>query len=166
MALVARLAGAIAAMALLGGCGGHSDAADTTAPQESAVKHAVQAYFDSLGQNNLNAAVDAYTPDGVLESAGAETVQGTAALRAAYADTFQAIRFGQATHNYDEVRIYGDQAFVRTSSEVATTSLADDTESTDRYREFFILKKTDIGWKIDRYLNNKPTTPAPPPPAG
>jgi len=27
----------------------------------------------------------------------------------------------------------------------------------DRYREFFVLKRVGGQWKIDRYMNNKPT---------
>jgi uncharacterized protein (TIGR02246 family) len=124
--------------------------------QARAAQATVQAYFDALNQGDVDAAVAAYTPGGYLALQGAEDVQGTAALRTLYEGAFKAVRFN-ATHIFNEARVYGDEAFVRTTTDAPTTVIATGQVIPDRYREFFVLKKVGGQWKIDRYMNNKPT---------
>jgi len=121
------------------------------------VQAAVAAYFSALDKSDVDDAIGVYTPDAVMTLQGLETARGTAQLRTAYADAFKALRFA-GTHTYDEVRIYGDEAFVRTTSGSQTTVLATGEVMQERYREFFILKKVDGRWRIDRYMNNRPST--------
>ena len=115
------------------------------------------AYFSALDKSDLDGAIVAYTPDAVLTLQGLETAKGTAQLRKVYADAFKALRFA-STHTYDEVRVYGNEAFVRTTSGSQTTVLARGGVIQERYREFFILKKVDGQWRIDHYMNNRPSS--------
>ena len=124
---------------------------------KASVQAAVAAYFSALDKSDLDGAIAAYTPDAVLTLQGLETAIGTAQLRKVYADAFKALRFA-STHTYDEVRVYGDEAFVRTTSGSQTMVLATGEVMQERYREFFILKKVDGQWRIDRYMNNRPAS--------
>jgi len=124
--------------------------------QASTAQAGVQAYFDALNRGDVDAAVAVYTADGYFALQGAEDVQGTAALRTLYEGTFKAVRFN-ATYILNEVRVYGDEAFVRTTTDASVTVLATGQVIPDRYREFFVLKRVGGQWKIDRYMNNKPT---------
>jgi uncharacterized protein (TIGR02246 family) len=121
------------------------------------VQAAVAAYFSALDKSDVDDAIGAYTSDAVVTLQGLETARGTAELRKVYADAFKALRF-TSTHTYDEVRIYGDEAFVRTTSGSQTTVLATGEVMKERYREFFILKNVDGHWRIDRYMNNRPSS--------
>jgi len=125
-----------------------------TEQERASVQAAVAAYFSALDKSDLDGAIAAYTPDAVLTLQGLETAKGTAQLRKVYADAFKALRFA-STHTYDEVRVYGDEAFVRTTSGSQTTVLATGEVMQERYREFFILKNIDGQWRIDRYMNNR-----------
>ena len=152
------------AMCAVGGCtptapqgyATHQEANSSHAGQAGTAQAAVQAYFDALNRGDVDGAVAAYTADGYVALQGAEDVQGTAALRTLYEGTFKAVRFN-ATHILNEVRAYGDEAFVRTTTNASLTVVANERVIPDRYREFFVLKKVGGQWKIDRYMNNKPT---------
>jgi uncharacterized protein (TIGR02246 family) len=140
--------------------GAHETAGTGTPNSEqerASVQAAVAAYFSALDKSDVDDAIGAFTPDAMIALQGLETVRGTAHLRTAYADAFKALRFA-STHTYDEVRIYGDEAFVRTTSGSQTTVLATGEVMSERYREFFILKKVDGRWRIDRYMNNRPSS--------
>jgi uncharacterized protein (TIGR02246 family) len=128
-----------------------------TGQERASVQATVAAYFSALDKANLDGTMAAYTSDAVLTLQGLETAKGTAQLRKAYADAFKALRFA-STHTYDEVRVYGDEAFVRTTGGSQTTVLATGQVMQERYREFFILKKVDGQWRIDRYMNNRPSS--------
>jgi len=117
---------------------------------------AVEAYFDALNRSDVDAALAVYAADGYFALQGTEDVRGTAALRALYEGAFKAVRFN-TTHIYNEVRVYGDEAFVRTTTNASLTMVATGQVISDRYREFFVLKRVGGQWKIDRYMNNKPT---------
>ena len=133
------------------------DSTPNTKQEHASVQATVAAYFNALDKSDLDGAIAAYTPDAVLTLQGLETAKGTAQLRKVYADAFKALRF-TSTHTYNEVRVYGDEAFVRTTSGSQTTVLATGEVMQERYREFFILKKVDGQWRIDRYMNNRPSS--------
>lgn len=134
----------------------HQGASLSNTEQASTAQAAVEAYFDALNRGDVNAAVAVYAADAYFALEGAEDVQGTAALRALYEGTFKAVRFN-TTHVLNEVRVYGDEAFVRTTTNALLTVVATGQVIPDRYREFFVLKRVGGQWKIDRYMNNKPT---------
>ena len=128
-----------------------------TGQERASVQATVAAYSSALDKADLDGTIATYTSDAVLTLQGLETAKGTAQVRKAYADAFKALRFA-STHTYDEVRVYGDEAFVRTTSGSQTTVLATGQVMQERYREFFILKKVDGQWRIDRYMNNRPSS--------
>ena len=107
---------------------------------------AVQAYFDAAKAGDAAKAAYAFTSDGMAAIAGKPTADGTEALRKLFEDEFKAK--AERTHTFDETRTFGGEAaFVRTTSK----------EGDETYREFFLLKKTDSEWKIDRFMDNEPT---------
>lgn len=103
---------------------------------------AVQAYFDAAKAGEPDKAVEAFATDGMAAAEGKPTAQGTDALTTLFKELFKAKM--TATHTFDETRTIGEVAFVRTTS----------TEGTEKYREFFLLKKSGGEWKIERFINN------------
>lgn len=126
--------------------------ADNSTPEK-----ALRGYFDALNNSDLEAALALYNADGFLALTQQPDAHGTEQLRKTYAATFAAVKF-TTDHTFDEIREYGDEAFVRTSSVQPTTVtiLATGTVTEDAFREFFIMKRESDGWKIDRYMNNRP----------
>jgi ketosteroid isomerase-like protein len=103
---------------------------------------AVQAFFDAAKAGEADKAVEAFATDGLAAAEGKPTAQGTDALTTLFKDLFKTKMI--ATHTFDETRMVGEVAFVRTTS----------TEGSEKYREFFLLKKSDGEWKIERFMNN------------
>ena len=107
---------------------------------------AVQAFFDAAKAGDADKAANAFTSDGMAAMAGKPTADGTEALRKLFEEEFKAK--AERTHTFDETRTFGGEAaFVRTTSK----------EGDETYREFFLLKKSDSEWKIDRFMDNEPT---------
>ncbi|MEU7744486.1 nuclear transport factor 2 family protein [Nonomuraea sp. NPDC049158] len=103
---------------------------------------AVMAFFDAAKAGEPDKAVEVFATDGMAAVEGKPTAQGTDALTTLFKELFKAKMI--ATHTIDETRMMGDVAFVRTTS----------TEGSEKYREFFLLKKSGGEWKIERYINN------------
>ena len=103
---------------------------------------AVQAYFDGAKAGEADKAVEAFATDGMAAVQGKPTAQGTDALTTLFKELFKTKMM--ATHTFDETRMVGEVAFVRTTS----------TEGSEKYREFFLLKKSGGEWKIERFMNN------------
>ncbi|MCA2219950.1 nuclear transport factor 2 family protein [Nonomuraea aurantiaca] len=103
---------------------------------------AVQAYFDAAKAGEADKAVEAFATDGMAAVEGKPTAQGTDALTTLFKELFKTKMI--ATHTFDEARVVDGVAFVRTTS----------TEGSEKYREFFILKKSGGEWKIERFINN------------
>ncbi|WP_433517140.1 DUF4440 domain-containing protein [Nonomuraea sp. CA-143628] len=103
---------------------------------------AVEAFFDAAKAGEPDKAVEAFATDGMAAVEGKPTAQGTDALTTLFKELFKAKMI--ATHTFDETRMMGDVALVRTTS----------TEGSEKYREFFVLKKSGNEWKIERYINN------------
>jgi uncharacterized protein (TIGR02246 family) len=119
--------------------------------------HALLATYEtSLNAGDAARIEQLYTEDGVFMPAGFPTASGRAAVHGAYDGVFKNIRI--AIHfTVDELKVKGDLAYARTHSAGTSTVLATGASGPETNRELFIFARGKNGWKIARYLFNKPS---------
>lgn len=111
-------------------------------------------YEQSLNTSDAALAASCYAPDGIFMPAGLPTANGPE-LEGAYRQIFDAIRLDVA-FTIDELEVTSDQsayALTRSNGTQQVLGAADTTAESNR--EVFLLRNTDIGWKIARYMFNK-----------
>jgi uncharacterized protein (TIGR02246 family) len=112
-------------------------------------------YERSLNTSDATLAASCYTPDGVFMPTTLPTAAG-ADMEAAYRQIFDTIRL-DVTFTIDELEITSDHtAFALTRSNGTQTVLASGDNSEESNREIFVFRHTNTGWKIARYMFNKP----------
>jgi uncharacterized protein (TIGR02246 family) len=118
--------------------------------------HALLATYEtSLNAGDAARIEQLYTDDGVFMPASFPTASGRPAVRGAYDAIFKNIRI--AIHfTVDELKMNGDFAYARTHSAGTSTVVATGATGPEANRELFIFARTAGGWKIARYLFNKP----------
>ena len=113
-------------------------------------------YETSLNAGDAGRIEQLYTVDGVFMPAGLPTASGRPAVRATYDAIFKNIRI--AIHfTVDELKVKGDFAYARTHSVGTSTVVATGKSGPEKNRELFVFARTADGWKIARYLFNKPS---------
>ena len=113
-------------------------------------------YETSLNAGDAARIEQLYTVDGVFMPAGFPTASGRPAVRGAYDAVFKNIRI--AIHfTVDELKVKGDFAYARTHSAGTSTVVATGVTGPEANRELFVFARTPNGWKIARYLFNKPS---------
>ena len=113
-------------------------------------------YETSLNAGDAGRIEQLYTVDGVFMPAGFPTASGRPAVRGAYDGVFKNIRI--AIHfTVDELKVKGNFAYARTHSAGTSTVVATGVSGPEANRELFIFARTPQGWKIARYLFNKPS---------
>ncbi len=113
-------------------------------------------YETSLNAGDAARIEQLYTVDGVFMPAGFPTASGRPAVRGAYDAVFKNIRI--AIHfTVDELKVKGNFAYARTHSAGTSTVVATGASGPEANRELFIFARTADGWKIARYLFNKPS---------
>jgi len=119
--------------------------------------HTVLASYEtSLNAGDAGRIEQLYTVDGVFMPAGFPTAFGRPAVRATYDAIFKNIRI--AIHfTVDELKVKGNFAYARTHSAGTSTVIATGASGPEANRELFIFARTADGWKIARYLFNKPS---------
>jgi uncharacterized protein (TIGR02246 family) len=151
--LARKLAGSLLTVAVLSGI---AHAQPTTMPtiDHTSIEATLRAYAEALNASDAEAAVTAYSSDGVFMPTGAPTAIGTDALLGSYRFIFSQIRLN-VEFTVHEVVIDGDLAYAVTSSEGQQTVLATDTTGPEANRELFVLRREGDRWKIARYMFNK-----------
>ena len=118
--------------------------------------HALLATYEtSLNAGDAGRIEQLYTEDGVFMPAGFPTASGRPAVRGAYDAVFKSIRI-TVHFAIDELKVKGDFAYARTHSVGTSTVVATGATGPETNRELFIFARTGNGWKIARYLFNKP----------
>jgi uncharacterized protein (TIGR02246 family) len=113
-------------------------------------------YETSLNAGDAARIEQLYTVDGVFMPAGFPTASGRPAIRGTYDAIFKNIRIG-IHFTVDELKVKGDFAYARTHSAGTSTVVATGASGPEANRELFIFARTRDGWKIARYLFNKPS---------
>ncbi len=112
-------------------------------------------YEQSLNTSDAALAASCYTPDGMFMPTTLPTAQG-ADMEGAYRQIFDAIRL-DVTFTIDELEIASDHdAYALTRSNGTQTVLATGDQTAESNREIFLFRHTDTGWRIARYMFNKP----------
>lgn len=112
-------------------------------------------YEQALKTSDAALAASCYTTDGIFMPSTLPTAEG-AGMEGAYRQIFGAIRL-DVTFTIDELQITGDHsAYALTRSRGTQTVLATGESTPESNREIFLFHRTDIGWKIARYMFNKP----------
>ncbi len=145
-------------------CGCYSEAQPTnltvnTMEERNAIEATLKKYEAALNASDVAGVLALYAEDGVFMPTEAPTAVGKEQIRAAYEHVFGTIKF-DIVFSIDEIVQHGDFAFARTLSKGKVTVLAKGVTLHAEHRELFVLKKTDDGWKIARYMFNKMSPPA------
>lgn len=124
--------------------------------ENTAIEKSLGIYFDALNKSNVEQAVGQYTNDGIFMPAGLPTASGTEQLNNAYGNVFKALQLN-VTFKTEEIVFLGSEvAFVRTQSQGTQLIHATGKKTEELNREFFLMKKVNSDWKIERYMFNQP----------
>ncbi len=121
---------------------------------QTAIKELLFGYRDALNASSVDQVLPLYTTDGVFMPTGFPTAVGTEQVRGAYTGVFSSIKLN-IEFFIDEIEVDRDHAFARTTSKGTTLIHATGETVPEENRELFVLKRTDGGWMIARYMFNK-----------
>lgn len=123
---------------------------------ENQIRDLLATYERSLNTGDADLAASCYAADGVFMPTTLPTVTG-ADMADGYRRIFDAIRL-DVTFTIDELVVTSDEtAHGLTRSNGTQTVLSTGDESAESNREIFLFQRTNTdGWKISRYMFNKP----------
>jgi ketosteroid isomerase-like protein len=127
----------------------------TVAIVQRRVKAVVERYQEGLNSSDFAIIRPLFAPDAVAEWNDKATGIRRDAMVGPYKALFKQIKF-TTDFQYDAVDIYGQLAIVRTHHPVGQieTNIKDGSEKLDFNREIFVLRRTDVDWKIILYTFN------------
>lgn len=122
---------------------------------ENDIRKLLGTYERALNTSDAALAAQCYASDGIVMPTTLPTARGVD-LEAAYAQIFTTIRLDVA-FTIDEVVVASDEvAYALTRSNGTQTVLATGAEGAEANREIFLFRREEGGWKISRYMFNKP----------
>lgn len=123
---------------------------------ENQIRDLLVTYERSLNTGDADLAASCYAADGVFIPTTLPTVTG-ADMADGYRRIFDALRL-DVTFTIDELVVTSDEtAHALTRSNGTQTVLSTGDESAESNREIFLFQRTNTdGWKISRYMFNKP----------
>lgn len=116
---------------------------------ETAIQNVIQAYFDRLSASDVTKVMDLYTEDAAVMLPGQATVAGARQVSAAYKALFGAFAVNE-TCQFDDIRVRGDMAAVRTTSSGTVTVRATGDTNSASYRELFRHSASRVGFGTKR----------------
>lgn len=123
---------------------------------EDQIRDLLATYERSLNTGDADLAASCYTDDGVFMPTTLPSVTG-ADMADGYRRIFEAIRLDVAFTVDDLVVTSDETAHALTRSMGTQTVLATGDATAESNREIFLFQRTDPdGWKISRYMFNKP----------
>jgi uncharacterized protein (TIGR02246 family) len=117
----------------------------------AAVRALIKAYGDSLRLGDVEAIADLFTTEAAIMADGFPTAGGRTQITAIYTSALSSVGMDY-TYEFDQVEVAGDTAVARTRSSGTTTVRACGQTSPGRYRELFVLRRGQAGWKISVYM--------------
>ncbi len=123
---------------------------------ENQIRDLLATYERSLNTGDADLAASCHAADGVFMPTTLPTVTG-ADMADGYRRIFGAIRL-DVTFTINELVVTSDEtAHALTRSNGTQTLLSTGDESAESNREIFLFQRTNTdGWKISRYMFNKP----------
>lgn len=118
-----------------------------------AIQQILSAYETALNSKDAETIITLYADDGIFMPQHRLPQVGKAAVRAAYADVFDAITLN-IEFTVDEIEpVSANWAFARTRSEGTVTINATGQSGPEANQELFLFHRMDEGgWKIARYI--------------
>lgn len=152
----------LASLLFFAGCQNKADNQDSLDNQKNvemenekdAIEKLLFSYRDALNESATDKVLPLYTANGVFMPSNAPTAVGQDQVKGAYDFVFNAIQL-KIEFFIDEIEVYGDMAFARTSSKGTTLNHATGETVPEENRELFVLQKDNGQWKIARYMFNK-----------
>jgi len=151
-----KLAGIVAALGMLVGCG----AEDLTSSQDTTLNPAQQVeiqqllgkYEVALNAGDVPAVMQVYSNDPVVMTADNPASVGSAAVEGFYTGTFKAIALN-LKFSVAEVKALGtDWAMLRSTSSGTLKINANGAEIPSAFQELFVLHREGGKWKFARYF--------------
>lgn len=123
---------------------------------ENQIRALLATYERALNTSDADLAASCYTADGIFMPTALPTVAG-GDMADGYGRIFGAIRL-DVTFSMDELALTSEEtAYALTRSSGTQTVRATGNESAESNREVFLFRRTRTdGWKIARYMFNKP----------
>lgn len=119
------------------------------------IRELLATYERSLQTSDARLAASCYTPDGIFIPTNLPTAEG-ADMEGAYRQIFNAIRL-DVSFTIDELETPSDDhAYALTRSTGTQTVLGTGDQAAESNREIFLFRRIETGWKIARYMFNKP----------
>lgn len=122
--------------------------------EQKQIEQIVENYISEFNQSNVDGLVSLFTEDAVVMAPNAPTINGSEQLRAFFKYGLSLVKM-EAKIYFDETKINGNSAYVRTHSEVKVTDLKSNVTLPEEDRELFIFRKDNGQWKIAVYMFNK-----------
>lgn len=122
-----------------------------------AIEQVIRQYEHALNTSDAQAIIKLYGKEPIFMPQHSTAQNGRAAVKKAYESVFNTIDLN-ITFTIYEIEVFGNTAWVRTSSAGKTIILANKMKINEGNNELFIFKKENNNWKIHRYLFST-TTP-------
>jgi uncharacterized protein (TIGR02246 family) len=136
-----------------------SSADSATGNEERAIRAVMASYNDALNTGSTDAALALYGEDGVFMPPYSQSSVGKEAVRKAYDEVFQELKFNVRFTIAELVVMTPGWAFVRTNSAGTTGHASTGRTTAEANQELFLFRKDGDGkWRIARY-SFSPTNP-------
>jgi uncharacterized protein (TIGR02246 family) len=119
---------------------------------EGAIRSVIDSYAERLRAADVDGAVALFTKTAALMVPDQDTAVGAQQLTAAFRSGFEEMQDIDATFEVQEILVRGDLAAARTSSTDTVTMRATGQRLPMRFRELFVLERTNGQWKIAQYM--------------
>jgi uncharacterized protein (TIGR02246 family) len=130
-----------------------------TGGEERAIRAVMASYNDALNNGSTDAALALYAEDGVFMPPYSQSAVGREAVRKAYDNVFQELKFDVRFTIAEIVVMAPSWAFARTNSAGTTGHASTGRTTAEANQELFIFGKGGDGrWRIARY-SFSPTNP-------
>jgi uncharacterized protein (TIGR02246 family) len=119
--------------------------------EAAAVREVIEAYADRLRAGDAGGVVDMYAQDAAVMTPDMPAIVGREQLTAVYTSALEAVTM-DFKFEFDDVAVRGEVAVARTRASGQETVRATGEEVPARYRELFVLRRQEGGWKITEYM--------------
>jgi uncharacterized protein (TIGR02246 family) len=143
----------------MAGAGIAASALAARTDDESGIRRTLDAYNAALNGGKTSAVLPLYIDDGVFMPPYSQSAAGKDAIKTAYDNVFEELKFNVKFTIAELVLMAPRWAYVRTNSAGTTDHHSTGKTTSEANQELFIFKKADDeNWKIARY-SFSPTNP-------
>lgn len=151
-----KLAGIVAGLGLLIGCGAEDVASSNEtkldAAQQAEIQQLLGKYEVALNAGNVPGVLQVYSTDPVVMTADNPAAVGSAAVEGFYTGTFKAISLNLKFEVAELTSLGTDWAMLRSTSTGILKVNANGAEIPSAFQELFVVHKEGGKWKFARYF--------------